>query len=281
VPHYDYTTVGHVTVDVMPDGSRQPGGTAFYSALQAARLGLRARIVTQGDAREIETLLSPYRDALHLNVLPAAHTTTLRTDDHGSERRQRVLTWAGEIALPEVDTAILHFAPVAHETPRSWSGHADFVGLTPQGLVREWGASGEIMLMPLHSELLPERSDAWVLNEREHEPCAAHLARALATGIVAAITDGPRPVALHLPGVARPQRIPVPSIAAPAEDLGAGDVFAAAFFIALFEHQPPARAAAFAAAAAAVRVEGVGPGAVADRSAIGTRLHDVADSPKI
>ena len=36
-----YVTVGHVTIDVLPDGERRPGGTAFYSALQAARLGLR------------------------------------------------------------------------------------------------------------------------------------------------------------------------------------------------------------------------------------------------
>jgi len=36
---FDYTAVGHVTIDVMPDGSRRPGGGAFYAALQAARLG--------------------------------------------------------------------------------------------------------------------------------------------------------------------------------------------------------------------------------------------------
>ena len=38
---FDYTTVGHVTADVLGDGSRRPGGSAFYSALQAARLGQR------------------------------------------------------------------------------------------------------------------------------------------------------------------------------------------------------------------------------------------------
>ena len=45
---FDYTTVGHVTIDVLDDGSRRAGGTAFYSALQAARLGRRALIVTRG-----------------------------------------------------------------------------------------------------------------------------------------------------------------------------------------------------------------------------------------
>ena len=45
---FDYATVGHVTVDVLPDGSRRAGGAAFYSALQAARLGLRTLVITRG-----------------------------------------------------------------------------------------------------------------------------------------------------------------------------------------------------------------------------------------
>ena len=57
---YDYTTIGHVTVDVLADGREQPGGGAFYSALQAAALGLRALIVTRGEPREIERLLDPF-----------------------------------------------------------------------------------------------------------------------------------------------------------------------------------------------------------------------------
>ena len=116
---FDYVTVGHVTVDVIAaDASRRPGGGAFYSALQAARLGLRALIVTQGSPAEIEALLAPYRDELELRILPAPATTTFATSWPGGQRSQRVLAWAGPIAGPiEVDTGILHFAPVARETP--------------------------------------------------------------------------------------------------------------------------------------------------------------------
>ncbi|MCW3069750.1 MAG: hypothetical protein JWL67_2375, partial [Solirubrobacterales bacterium] len=66
---FDYTTLGHVTVDVLEDGSRQPGGTAFYSALQAARLGRRTQILTRGRAEELEALLEPYRSELEVTVL--------------------------------------------------------------------------------------------------------------------------------------------------------------------------------------------------------------------
>jgi sugar/nucleoside kinase (ribokinase family) len=58
----------------------------------------------------------------------------------------------------------------------------------------------------------------------------------------------------------------------PRDDLGAGDVFAAAFFVALHEGLSPERAAAFGNAAAAVRIEGVGADAIGDRSAIEARL---------
>jgi len=123
--HFDYTTVGHVTIDVLDDGSRQAGGTAFYSALQAARLGLRTLILTRGRAEEIEALIEPFRGELELRILPASHTTTLQTTGSGSHRSQRVLAWAGPIAEElELDTSILHLAPVARESPGRWRAPA-------------------------------------------------------------------------------------------------------------------------------------------------------------
>jgi hypothetical protein len=293
VPSYDYATVGHVTIDVLADGTRRPGGTALYSALQATRLGLRTLILTRGVPAEIERLLAPHRHELDLRVAPAEHTTTLQTVGESLARHQRLLAWAGPIEGPvEVDTAILHLAPVARETPRSWCDahpppvagdppphaddgpppHAEFVGLTPQGLVREWDAAGEIALGPPPPEQLPERCDAWVLSERELACCADSAARAAAAGAVVAITAGAHPTELLLPGDG-PLSVPTPPVAAPVDDLGAGDVFAAAFFIALHEGLPPARAAAFANAAAAVRIAGAGPGAIGDRRAIEARLR--------
>jgi sugar/nucleoside kinase (ribokinase family) len=151
-------------------------------------------------------------------------------------------------------------------------GHAELVGLTPQGLVREWDAAGEIAHRPLRPELLPERCDAWVLSERERECCAEPAAHAAAAGAAVAVTAGEHPIELQLPH-GELLHVPVPAIAAPVEDLGAGDVFAAAFFIALCEGLPSPRAAAFANAAAAVRVAGTGAGAIGDRRAITAQLR--------
>ncbi len=274
----DYTTIGHVTVDVMADGSRQPGGSAFYSALQAARLGARALIVTRGVRAEIESLLAPYCDELELTVIDAERTTTLQTRGVGHARAQRVLAWAGEIG-PDVrlDTAIVHLAPIARETPARWRGSAGFVGVTPQGLVRDWSGRGaRVVACPLDVALLPERCDAIVLSETERASCSALLADAArAWAPLVAVTAGPAPTELHLPD-GELAHVEVPHVEPMRDDIGAGDVFAAAFFVALADGAEPAAAASFANAAAAVRIAGDGPAAIGDRAAIEARVAAVA-----
>jgi 1D-myo-inositol 3-kinase len=274
---FDYTTVGHVTADVMPDGSRRAGGSAFYSALQAARLGQRVLILTRGAPREIEELMEPYRGELELEISPARQTTTLRTSGSGDARSQRVLAWAGAIDEELVtDTSILHLAPVARETPSRWEGRADFVGLTPQGLVREWaGESREISLASAEARRIPESCEAVVVSEHERASCAGLISGATRVGAIVAVTAGASATTILLPGE-EALEVEVPAVEDPSDDVGAGDVFAAAFFVALAEGQAPGAAAAFANAAAAVRIGGTGAEAIGDRPAIEARLRAVA-----
>ncbi len=274
----DYATVGHVTVDVLSDGSRRPGGSAFYSALQAARLGLRALILTRGVRREIEQLLEPFLDELELCVIDAEQTTTLQTELAGDHLVQRMLAWAGPIAGAEVrlDAAILHIAPVARETPTNWPGKAGFVGLTPQGLVREWSEEDDrVVSRSLERSLLPERCDAFVLSASEREHCAILLGEAdgspRAHDALVVVTAAGAPIELTLAGGAI-VRAPVPAVAHVRDQIGAGDVFAAALFVALAEGAAPLAAVSFASAAAAMRITGVGPAAIGDRLAIERRI---------
>jgi sugar/nucleoside kinase (ribokinase family) len=269
---FDYVTVGHVTVDVL-DGRRQPGGGAFYSALQAARLGLRTLIVTRGVVDELQALLAPYRDELELELIAAEQTTTLETRGRGEARTQRLLGWAGAFDdAIAVDTGILHLAPIARETPRSWRGRVELVGLTPQGLVRWWDAHGDITRVALSAEQLPARCDAVVLSAGEYQSCG-ELFAGPPPGPVIAVTAGALPTRILQAGHA-PLEVAPPAIGAPCDDLGAGDVFAAAFFVALHEGLAPAAAAAYGNAAAAVRLAGVGPEAIGDRRAIAAQLTE-------
>jgi sugar/nucleoside kinase (ribokinase family) len=298
---YDYIAVGHVTRDVIEDrpggAVGQPGGGAFYSGLQAARLGLRTLILTQGVPAEIEQLLEPFRDEVELRVLAAEHTTTLSTRGAGSQRSQRLLAWAGPMReLPALDARILHLAPVARETPRLWTGTARFVGITPQGLVRHWeegegvplvqldagsllgdiplapggqeALAGDISPVRLDPSSLPEHFDAAVISEHEFEGCHALFAAARRCGAYVAVTAGSRPATVHLPpetGASVVQTAQPPPVK-PRDDLGAGDVFAAAFFVALSAGRTPLEAGTLANAAAAARIAGVGPGAIVTRA---------------
>ncbi len=300
--HYDYTTVGHVTIDVLEDGSRQAGGAAFYSALQAARLGLRAQIVTRGVEREIEDVLAPYRAELHLSIQPARHTTTLHTSGSGSERVQRVLAWAGPICRElAVHTTILHLAPVARESPAGWRGSAAFVGLTPQGLVREWGGprgrvggrgeswehvrgkpqgliqiaapTGVAMRLAM---MVAAQCHALVVSEHERASCAALIEAASGAGALVAITAGEQPTTIIQARGGGEAEVQVPAVEMPHDDLGAGDVFAAAFFVSLSRGCDACEAARFANAAAAMRVSGVGAGAIGGLAEIQARVRAVA-----
>jgi sugar/nucleoside kinase (ribokinase family) len=288
----DYATVGHVTVDVLADGSRHPGGSAFYSALQAARLGCRTLIVTRGVRAEIERLLAPYADELELRVIDAEQTTTLQTLRDGEHREQRMLAWAGKIASEQAsfDAAIVHFAPVARETPPSFDGRTRFLGVTPQGFIRDWPrGGGRIVPCALERSLLPERCDAFVFSTNERASCAALLNRSHgkrrgeasgaistsdangANGALVAVTAAAAPTELHFADGAV-ARVAVPPVERTRDDVGAGDVFAAALFVALADGSTPAQAASLANAAAAVRIAGDGPAAIGDRAAIERRM---------
>ncbi len=282
-PAFGYTSVGHVTIDVLSDGTRRPGGGALYSALQAARMGRRARVVTRGVVAEIEALLEPFARELELEIQPSSETTALETIGSGGDRRQRVLAWAGPIEPPTgVDSVVLHIAPVARETPADFHGRAEFIGLTPQGLVRRWpGERREIELMTPSGEPLagaPERCDAIVVSDSEHAACAALIAAARAAGAVAAVTAQAAPTRLLLPG-GHELEVDVPRVEHPVDDLGAGDVFAAALFIALADGATPREANDLGTAAAAVRMGGFGAAAIGTLAAIEGRLRAVSQSP--
>lgn len=270
---FDYIAVGHVTIDVLQAGTaevQQLGGSAFYSALQASRLGLRTLVLTQGNPRQIEALLAPYAGELELHVLPAPQTTMLQTLGSSSRRMQHLRAWAGPIdgAQVCVRAQILHIAPVARETPSRWPAHARFIGLTPQGLMRRWPPGGGQMELACLTEMdMPRRCDAVVISDAELAYCDA----LLPGGAVIAVTAGEGPTEVRPVKGGATMVAPMP-VTGPQDDIGAGDVFAAAFFVALHEGMRPPRAAAFANSAATIRIGGKGACAIGDRAAIERRL---------
>jgi 1D-myo-inositol 3-kinase len=263
---HDYVVVGHVVVDVEEaTGARSPGGTALYSGLQAARLGCRTLVITAGDPEELHHLLEPYIGEFDLIVQPRESTTTFLTSGLGLERTQRRSGWAGEIEDPgPIAAPIVHIAPVAHETRTIRAASGSFVGVTPQGLIRRWDGEGAPSYIELDPALMPSRFDALVLDVVERTYCSAVVDAAADAGVTVAVTAGDDGVELVNDGV----RLPAIETDSVVEDLGAGDVFSAVFFVALHEGRDSLAAARLGQQAAATRLAGRGPGAVARREQI-------------
>ncbi len=274
-----------MTIDVLPDGERRPGGTALYSALQAARLGFDATIVTRGREDELRKLLAPFSEELDLIVEPAPATTTLQTRGSGEERHQRVLAWAGPMSGAAAGSgAILHLAPVAAELTARPAGEWRFTGLTPQGLLRGWEEpAGDVVQRPLPPAALPlfEQCDAVVLSRQERAACDPGLDVARRGGALVAVTAGPATTVLFAERESPPLEISVSPVKGSVDDLGAGDVYAAALFVALAEGSSPAAAAALAGAAAALRLGGSGPQAIAGRREIEAQAASAAPSSSL
>jgi sugar/nucleoside kinase (ribokinase family) len=223
------------------------GGTAAYAALTARALGLRVGVVT---ASGPETSLDALSDVLVVSA-SSPQSTTFENIYSENGRRQILHHCAVPLLLdsvPEVwrRTAIIHLGPVAQEVdavlPDSFS--PSLVGLTPQGWMRAWDESGQVRRTDWESaEQALGQAGAVVVSlddvggdEERIEFMAAHTR-------VLAVTEAAAGARLYWHGDQRRFRAPEMY---ETDATGAGDIFAAAFFIRLLTTQDPWEAARFA-----------------------------------
>ncbi len=266
-----YLVIGHVTQDV-DGGTFVLGGTATYSAVTAARLGFRARVLTAA-ADEARPALDVLAREAEVVALDSAETTVFRNTYTDDGRSQYLLSSGrslGPESLPDAwrGTDIAHLGPVAAEVSQAFLsafGPGTTLGITPQGWLRSWDSAGRVRPAPWAPE--PEwlrRASAVVLSQEdvgERLDLIDYYARHCPVTVV---TRGYRGCTLHAGGDvhhlgARQAREVDPT--------GAGDVFAAAFFIRLHETGDPMAAARFANVTGSMSVEGRGT------SSIPTRRH--------
>src|SRR3954447_10591197 len=89
----DYVVVGHCALDLQPDGSYLPGGTVLYGALTAARLGMRAAILTAGDPDALGQALAPFAGGFAIEIVPRAATTIFENVPTPHGRKQTLHGW--------------------------------------------------------------------------------------------------------------------------------------------------------------------------------------------
>jgi sugar/nucleoside kinase (ribokinase family) len=285
----EFLAIGHVTVDLLTDGTPTLGGTALYAALAAARFGMRAAILTRGNfsrhGEDIQTRLGSFASEFEIIVQSASEPTIMTNLTVAGRRQQTIQSWAGEIdlnGLPPAwrSTPIIHLAPVAQEIDSRQVGRLSpgYLGATPQGWMRNWSSGNRsVRLGPLRlpSDALG-RIDAMVLSSVEQSLAREAIEAVAARGIVA-ITRGPAGSQI----IDRGRAIDVPAFPVRvADDTGAGDVFAAVLFVLRAHHEPTTTAARLAAAAAALRIEGRGPEAVPTRDAAERFVKRLAESSR-
>ena len=239
----DYLVIGHICADLQPDGSCVLGGTALYSAIAAARLGARVAVLTRGVfGQTVAGMTIPSLDPLAEEnisiIVQEAELPTVFINEYQADRRvQTVPHWAGPIDLRGLpphwrNSRIIHLGPIADEVdPRATSGlTAQFLGITPQGWMRDWPreTGGKVRHIPLKlpGDLLGRIDCAIVsIEEITHARDVVTQVGNRRLGVVTLGGDGARIIAGG-------QRLELPGYNLPIKDLtGAGDVFAAAFFL--------------------------------------------------
>jgi len=242
----DYLVIGHVAHDLTPAGPRL-GGTAAYSALTARALGLRIGVITAaGPETSLDSL-----DGISVVSMESPQSTTFENiyTEHG--RIQYLRAQAAHLdltAIPDVwrRAMIVHLGPIANEMdsvlPKDLSG--GLLGVTPQGWMREWDADGHVSRREWkNAEPLLQKAGAVVISREDVNGNDELIEQMAHQTQILAVTEAGDGCVLHWHGDRRRFRAPeVHEVDA----TGAGDVFAAAFFIRLYKTRDPWEAARFA-----------------------------------
>ncbi len=265
-----YLLVGTVTKDLLPDNSFTIGGTIAYAGAVVKNLGWRPIIIT---AAAPDFRPPDYLADADWRVLPSPATTTFRNEYTPQDRQQTIGPIARSINAADVppdcrQTTLVHLCPLAQDvkSPVTTVFNNSLLVATLQGWLRQWNGQGLVSLGGWQAvvKILPKLQAA-VISIKDIEDnwdFAKKWASFLPTLIVTQSQDGC--VIFH-----RGQKITVPARPARQVDpTGAGDVFAAAFFIRFYETGQMWQSAYFANVTASMSIELPGPEGVPDLAEI-------------
>lgn len=274
----DFVVIGHLSLDRV-DGEERLGGTVLYSGVTAARLGRRVGIVTAlqgGPPAEL--------DGMMVAGVRSEQTTSFELRATPKGRSLRLLSRAAALdkaSIPESWTRapLVHLAPIVNEVPPQLGDHFPVAQVlaTPQGWLRQWDQQGHISSIPPGRTALADISvDALVLSLEDLEGDRSPVDGLAKQVSVLVLTEGERGCWVHANDQKRwVASFPVQSVDA----TGAGDVFAAAFFVRYAETGTPWEAAGFASVAAALSVSGPGVSQIPGRAEVLAQLESWLNRP--
>ncbi|MDM8528877.1 PfkB family carbohydrate kinase [Anaerolineales bacterium HSG24] len=255
----DYLAIGHITKDNLPSGAIL-GGTCSYSALTAHKLGLKSAIVTSAgpDIPSLDML-----SGVLLEVKPAAQSTTFENVYQDGQRHQKWLATALELSLADVpaawrDTPIVHIGVLSQEISpqicRQFSN--SLICVTIQGWLRGQDEQFNVIYRA-HPELNDYLVDIDILVVSFADLFGDQTLLDFFVANVGLVVETLGPKGCRVYHQRQITHVPIcPEIEI--DPTGAGDIFAAAFFIRYNQTKDPLMAAQFANATASLSVGSVG-----------------------
>jgi 1D-myo-inositol 3-kinase len=253
----EFVVVGHVCLDLQPDGTLTLGGSVSYAATAALRMGCRVGIVTSaGPDLDVEEAFPGAQVVCHR----AAKTTVFENIYHDGERTQIIHERADVITCDDIPPAwrnapMVYLGTIDQESDLNvFHCFADeaLICVMPQGFFRCWDETGRVYFV-------------------EWEPPEAVLRR------INVVTHAERGATVYQAG----EQYYYPTRPAREVDLtGAGDVFASVFLVCLYELGDPCQAVRSANVAASFSVEGHGMAGIPRRQRVAAYLRRVGDQPR-
>lgn len=235
LPPIDYLVVGHLTKDMHLTGFTL-GGTVAYSGLTAAAFGVRVGAVTS----MADDLAPALLGGVSLYRLQAPASTTFINEYSEEGRTQRITSRALPLDLDSVPAEWrsprwVHLGPVADEVDLKLAEAFpnSFLGLTPQGWFRRWDERGRVSATSWEAARAAiARSQAVVISLEDVGGDEVAVQAMAECCPVLVLTDGSHGARVYTDGAMRA----VPAVTVRQLDpTGAGDIFAAAFFICLLQ----------------------------------------------
>ncbi len=254
----DYLAIGHLSHDLTPNGP-QLGGSVAYAARTARAMGLRVGIVTS-HSNDVD--LTPL-EGIACHHVHATASTTFIIENTPQGRQLHLTNLATPLRWEHIPTkwrraSIIHLAPIAQEFSPSIAQHfaGRFIGVTPQGWLRQWQDDGRITPTTwAHAQEVLSWATAAVVSLEDLNGDESQAIAWAKIVPVLVVTQGAQGAVLYWQSERR--HIPAPTVSE-IDATGAGDIFAAAFFVRLYHTRDPLEAARFATVLAAASVQRLG-----------------------
>ena len=271
----EYIVIGHITKDLTAEGS-QLGGTATYAALTANSIGVKVGVVTSWGC---EIPIGPLQEIPIIND-QAENSTTFSNIEKRRGRVQFVHNFANSINASAIpvnwqNPSIVHLGPVVHEIQPELGKHFpnSLICATPQGWLRMWDEHGEVT----HNNQLLSKEKLHnihiaILSIEDVDGDENTIEELAGLCPIFVVTEGYKGSRVYWHGDVRHFNAPKVKEKNPT---GAGDIFAAAFFIQYNKTKNPWEAARFANNLAALSVTRSGLDSIPTREEVINAICEV------